>query len=86
MPRFLVSDPFDNLATVSRLDRPLLIVHGARDGLIPHAHAERLHAAAPRSRLVTYPNADHNDCPPDWEVFWRQVREFLGEAGLLSAE
>lgn len=75
---FLLPDPFDNLSVVRSYDGPLLIVHGTRDALIPPAHAERLHEAAPRSALVLEP-CGHNDCPRPWTV----LREFLARAGLL---
>ena len=82
VPSFLVRDPFDNLTAVSRLDVPLLIVHGRHDSLVPHQHGEQLHAAAKQSKLVTY-EADHNDCPPDWPAFWDELRRFLQQAQIL---
>jgi pimeloyl-ACP methyl ester carboxylesterase len=82
MPGFLVQDPFDNLSAVSRLDIPILIVHGRQDNLIPWEHGQELHRAAPGSRFITY-QADHNTCPPDWKVFFEDVRTFLSESGLL---
>jgi len=30
--------------------------------------------------MVVYP-AGHNDCPPDWAVFWRDVEDFLQAIG-----
>lgn len=83
MPGFLVRDPFDNLALVQEYKEPLLIFHGERDTVVPHDHATRLHAAAPGSRLVSYPDADHNDCPPEWGAFWVEVDGFLNRAGIL---
>jgi fermentation-respiration switch protein FrsA (DUF1100 family) len=56
-----------------------LIVHGERDEIIPAAHAEELHAAAPRSRLVLEP-CGHNDCQRPWPL----LREFLLEHRLLG--
>ncbi len=82
VPGFMVRDPFDNLDVVSRLAAPLLIVHGRHDGVVPYAHAEQLHAAAPGSALVGY-DADHNDCPPDWARFFVDVTCFLREAKIL---
>jgi fermentation-respiration switch protein FrsA (DUF1100 family) len=83
VPGFMVRDPFDNLAAVSRVGRPVLIVHGRRDGLIPYAHARALHEAAPGSQLVGY-DADHNDCPPDWAAFWQEITRFLRRARILD--
>jgi len=76
-PGFLVRDPFDNLSVVRSFGGPVLVVHGSADGLIPHRHGEQLAAAASHGRLVTY-RCGHNDCPPDWGHFWREVEDFLG--------
>jgi fermentation-respiration switch protein FrsA (DUF1100 family) len=83
LPSFLVRDPFDNLGAVSRFKGPLLVVHGRNDAMIPFDHARRLHRAAPGSRLVAYP-CDHNDCPPDWAVFWQDLKAFLAGAGVIG--
>ena len=84
VPSFLVRDPFDNLTAVSRLDIPLLLIHGRQDSLVPHQHSEQLHAAAPQSKLVSY-DADHNDCPPSWPLFWEELEGFLQGAGILKS-
>jgi hypothetical protein len=46
--------------TVERLGKPLLLVHGMRDGILDYAASEDIHARArePR-RLVLYAEADH---------------------------
>jgi len=82
VPGFLIKDPFKNIDVVKKLDIPILIIHGRRDDIIPYKHAEKLHAAAKNSQLITY-EADHNTCPPDWAVFWKDVQEFLKGAKLL---
>lgn len=83
LPRFLVCDPFENLATVARFAGPVLLFHGRQDELIPFAHAERLRGAAKQGRLVAY-DAGHNDCPPRWDALWREIEVFLRGAGLLA--
>jgi fermentation-respiration switch protein FrsA (DUF1100 family) len=82
VPRFMVRDPFDNLAALRGLEVPVLIVHGTRDGLIPVDHARALAGAAHDAKLVLV-DADHNDCPPDWGAFWREVEGFLREKTVL---
>jgi fermentation-respiration switch protein FrsA (DUF1100 family) len=82
VPRFLVTDPFDNEAVLPRLTCPVILFHGRRDNIIPFAQAEALQRAARGSRLVVYDCA-HNDCPPDWVDFMRAVADFLREAGVL---
>jgi fermentation-respiration switch protein FrsA (DUF1100 family) len=82
VPRALVADPFDSREVLGTLrDTPVLIVHGERDSLIPVSHAHELARAAAGSRLVLY-DCDHNDCPPRWSDFWREVEAFLDGAGL----
>lgn len=83
VPGFLIRDPFDNLAAVRDFPGPLLIVHGRRDEIIPFRHGEKLHQAAKRSTLVAY-DCGHNDCPPDWDIFWRDIEDFLRGAGIIG--
>ena len=83
VPSFFVRDPFDNLAVVAELDLPLLLAHGRRDNVVPFSHAEQLHAAAPRSHLLAYDQADHNDCPPSWDAYFDEVEAFLKRAQIL---
>jgi len=46
--------------TVERLAKPLLLVHGMRDGILDHAASEDIYArAAEPKRLVLYAEADH---------------------------
>ncbi|MEM1345501.1 MAG: prolyl oligopeptidase family serine peptidase [Pseudomonadota bacterium] len=47
---------------IAHIDAPLLVLHGARDQVIPLAEAERLAAAATEpKRLVVYERAGHDD-------------------------
>lgn len=47
--------------TVERLAKPLLLVHGMRDGVLDHAASEDIHArAAEPKRIVLYADADHS--------------------------
>lgn len=83
VPAFLIRDPFDNLTVVRNFSGPLLIIHGRYDEIIPFRHGETLHKAAKRSKLIAY-ECGHNDCPPDWSIFWKDIEEFLSEAGLIG--
>ncbi len=84
-PPFLIRDPFDNLAALRRYRGPVLVLHGRHDEIVPFGHAARLKAAAADAELVAY-EAGHNDCPPDWEAFFRDVAGFLRRKGILWAE
>ena len=76
IPRALAPDVFDNLSIVGSLVVPTLVVHGLHDRLVPFAHAERLHAAAPDGKLVAF-DAAHADCPPVGPGLWPHAAELL---------
>ena len=80
MPTSFLRDRFDNLGAVAAFAGPILVLHGARDELVPVSHARRLHAAAARGTLETLP-CGHNDCPWPWE----KVRAFLAAQGVGAA-
>ena len=80
-PGWFVRDPYDNLSVVRAFDGPVLVAHGNRDRLIPRRHGERLAAAASRGRLLRY-DSGHGECPPDFDLFWRDEHAFLDEHDL----
>jgi fermentation-respiration switch protein FrsA (DUF1100 family) len=82
VPPFLVRDPFDNLSVIRNYHGPLLILHGKQDEVIPYAHGKRLFDASSNARLISY-DCGHNDCPPEWREFWKEVEHFLRQAGIL---
>jgi pimeloyl-ACP methyl ester carboxylesterase len=75
----LVRDPFDNLPVVSEFTRPVLVLHGERDRIIPAEHGRKLDRAAADSELVLLP-CGHNDCP--WQG--ERVLDFLRRRGLVA--
>jgi len=83
VPKFLVRDPFDNLAVVRNYKGPILILHGKQDNVIPYSHGLKLHQAAPHSQFISY-DAGHNDCPPDWRVFWKDIESFLVQIDVIG--
>lgn len=44
-----------------RINRPVVLMHGERDTLIPPSHSQALLARAPTARRVLVPQAAHND-------------------------
>ncbi|HIJ57091.1 MAG TPA: alpha/beta hydrolase [Deltaproteobacteria bacterium] len=84
-PKFLVRDPFDNLSVVKSYPNPILIIHGNRDEVIPYSHGRTLYKAAKSAKMITY-QSGHNDCPPDWNVFWEDVESFLRDNNILNAK
>ncbi len=82
IPPFLVRDPFDNLAVVKNYPGPVLVIHGRHDEVIPFSHGTTLYQALQKGKMIAY-NAGHNDCPPDWNVFWHDVASFLREIRII---
>ena len=78
-PGLLVRDRFDNLAAVRRFTRPLLILHGEHDEIIPVAEGRALHAAQPASEFYLMP-CGHNDCARPWGA----IERFLTRHQLLA--
>ncbi|MFW6244127.1 MAG: alpha/beta hydrolase [Desulfovibrionales bacterium] len=83
VPPFLIRDRFDNVRAVRGYGQPLLVVHGEGDSIIPPSHGRAVAEAAPQGRLALYA-CDHNDCPPDWDIFFRDVAALLQRAGVLE--
>jgi len=82
-PSFLVRDPLDNLLAVKKYKGPILIMHGRQDTVIPFSHGTALRKAARAGKLIAY-EAGHNDCPPDWKVFWQDIETFLAENNIIA--
>ncbi len=82
-PAFIIRDPFDNLEVVKSFSNPVLIIHGNSDEIIPYRHGQTLHRHAANATMITY-DAGHNDCPPDWRVFYRDVIRFLVDAEVIG--
>lgn len=80
LPPLLVRDPFRTIAALRGYEGSVLIVHGKHDREVPFTHAERIAAACDTAEIRAY-DCGHNDCPPDAEVFWDDVRGFLQENG-----
>jgi fermentation-respiration switch protein FrsA (DUF1100 family) len=76
--RLLMRNHFDSAAKVGRCSRPVLVVHGTCDHLVPFAEGERLFAAANEpKRFVPVAGARHDDSV--LAGFFPEVRRFLAE-------
>jgi hypothetical protein len=82
----IVTQEFDSGARISKVNEPLLLLHGTRDGVIPHDMSDRLYAAAmhvpvPLKRVVKFDGASHRGVPfVAAAEFDRSVREFAALA------
>jgi pimeloyl-ACP methyl ester carboxylesterase len=79
LARLLVRDRFDNLGVLLRFAGPVLLLHGARDEVIPPAEAQALHEGVPNAELHWLP-CGHNDCARPWAP----VLRFLAAQGMLA--
>jgi hypothetical protein len=82
-PRFLVRDPFDNLAFLRGHAGPVLLMHGRHDSVVPFRHGAALAAAARHARLVPV-DSDHNDFPMESPQVWREIFGLLEREAILA--
>ena len=75
----LVRTKYDNLEKIPRIHKPLLVVQGTRDEVIPVAQGEMIfNAAREPKRFVSIPGAHHNDVhlvAPD--RYAKEIADFL---------
>jgi fermentation-respiration switch protein FrsA (DUF1100 family) len=74
--RLLIKDPFYSDRRIADVRAPVLVLHGARDSVVPIALGEELFALIPgRKQFVRFAGAGHNDLDHYGAV--QRVREFL---------
>jgi len=72
-------------SAICNVDRPVFVLHGQADGLIPKASATELynHAPSPRKRLLLVDHANHAEVLADEEPWtndvWSAIIRFLDE-------
>ena len=76
--RLLSRFKYDTRACVARVEAPVLVVHSARDDIIPYAHGRRLYDAAREPKAFLEIEGGHNDgfvfTRPEWV---KGLAEFL---------
>lgn len=76
----------DFRADVSRIDVPVLIIHGDADNVLPYpATAPRLHEMLPGSQLVTLPGAPHAIPWTHADEVNRAIMDFIAAPALAPA-
>lgn len=82
LPGVFAKDRFDNLAIIENYDRPVYMMHGTLDTLVPPYHAELLHMAAPNAELH-WIECGHGGCIDNIFSFWDRLepvmRDMLAE-------
>jgi uncharacterized protein len=82
IPGFIVRDPFDNLSVVKNYNGPILIIHGKFDDVVSYHHGVELNRASKRTTMITY-NCHHNDCPPDRNLYMKDIIQFLAQNKII---
>jgi len=71
-------DQFHSDRVIGKVKAPLLILHGARDGVIPFSQGEALFALAnPPKRFIRFPEGNHENLPAHGSV--PEIRRFLAD-------
>lgn len=81
IPSFLVKHPFRTDEVLPKFGRPVLLLHGSGDTIVPCGHSRELHELAPGSTLVEL-EGGHNDFPRDQDAYWATIDGFLRKNGL----
>jgi fermentation-respiration switch protein FrsA (DUF1100 family) len=79
----LMKDRFESVWRIPKINRPMLVIHGRRDSIIPVELGRALfQAAGPLGEWYEVPNADHNDLP--WAgggEYLERIDRFLKQHG-----
>lgn len=76
--RWLIKDPFRSDRRIARVHAPILVLHGARDRVVPVRFGERLFALANEpKRMVRFPDGTHVDLDDHGAI--EAVKKFLAE-------
>jgi fermentation-respiration switch protein FrsA (DUF1100 family) len=81
-PPPLVRDHWRTDVVVSKLDRPLLLLHGRSDEIIRASNSERLRALSHGAELRLL-DGSHNHFPVNEAEYWDAIETFLGRSGVL---
>ena len=74
---FLVWEDYDSLSAAREISRPVLVIHGEEDRLIPASQGEELaRAFGEKARLLLLSGTGHNDLYGNAEA-WKALRTFL---------
>ncbi len=74
----LIKDRWDSAAIASGVAAPVLVLRGARDGVVRPARTEALVGVLPDPHVVAFPDADHNDIS-DEPAYWSSIARFLDD-------
>ena len=83
-----VTQPFDSATKISKVNTPLLIIHGTADGIVPHAMADELYSAAASKvkRVVKIEGGTHSGASRTGGAAYRNaVLDFVRQSSQQGA-
>jgi fermentation-respiration switch protein FrsA (DUF1100 family) len=83
-PTALCKHPWRTDRVLPTLGRPILLLHGIQDSIIPVSHARALHRLAPGSELCEM-KGEHNHFPIDVPAYWRAIDTFLARCDIAAS-
>jgi len=79
IPGFLCRDPFRTDLVLAKFERPMLLMHGRLDTIVPPVHSQRLHEIAPDSVYLEM-DGGHNDGPSDPNAYWQAIDDLIARS------
>ena len=80
LPSFFVSDRFNSLARIEKINIPKLFIHSRNDNLVPFALSEKLYKKAKEPKRLAIISGDHNYAFLESEKeYTKALREFIQE-------
>lgn len=85
-PGFLIKHPYQTNKVIQQLNRPMLIMHGSEDEIIPVHHGHMLQQANPNAIYAEFA-AGHNDFPGNgnYQDYWKLIDKLLVETKIDPA-
>lgn len=77
LARVLIRDDHRPDVAIAKIDRPVLVIHGTGDRIVPVGHGRRLAGEGPTAELVELDGGDHNDMRTTHPEIDRLVIEFF---------
>ncbi len=82
IPGFLVQDKYRTQDVMEQVGFPVLVMHGARDNIIPVSDGRELGASGAKTTYVEYDS--NHDLPTQWIPFEEDILRFLQRSNIIA--
>lgn len=79
VPGFICRDPFRTDRVLADFERPVLLIHGRADTIVPHSHSKTLLGIASNATYLEM-DGGHNDGPSDPIAYWEAIDALIARA------